>query len=137
MSEADTLFGPRPGVARNREEEKLQRSVVRYLQWALPPDATFHSIPNEGQRHTKALQRLVGMGLRGGCPDLVVGYQGRSIYFEFKAAHGTLSESQRQFQRKLIYCGFPVVTCRTPECVEESLREFGVPLRASYRNWSP
>lgn len=134
MSDADTLFGPRPGVARNREEDALQRAVVRYLQWALPVDATFHSIPNEGVRHDKALQRLVSMGLRSGVPDLVVLYQGRSIYFEFKAAKGTLSESQRQFQKKLIYCGFPVVTCRRLECVEESLREFGVPLRASCKS---
>lgn len=137
MSGADTLFGERPGIARNREEDALQRAVVRYLQWALPPDATYHSIPNEGVRHTKAAARLISMGLRAGVPDLVVLYQGRSIYFELKAPKGALSESQRQFHRKLVYCGFQVITCRTPECVEESLREFGVPLRASCRSLSP
>lgn len=134
MSQTDLLFGERPGVTRNREEDALQRAVVRYLQWALPPDGTYHSVPNEGVRHTKAAARLVSMGLRSGVPDLVVLYQGRSIYFELKAPKGTLSESQRQFHNKLIYCGIPVITCRTLDCVEDSLREFGVPLRASCRN---
>lgn len=127
------LFDERPKVERRHDEDDLQRQVVTFFRWALPDDAVYFAVPNGGKRHAKGAARMVGLGLRAGIPDLCVIWRGQAYFVELKAAKGVLSEHQRQMHKKLIYCGAPVVVCRSLECVEESLREFGVPLRGSCR----
>lgn len=132
MSVVTASLAPDPPRRRN-DEEALHRACVRYLQWALPDDATFYHPANGGLRHKVAAQRLVGLGVRAGIPDLAIVWRGRALFVELKAPRGQLSAHQRQMIDKLIYCGAEVVCCRSLECVEESLREMGVPLRASTR----
>ena len=115
---------------RNNAEEVLHRGVVRYLQWALPADATFYHVPNGGLRSKTAAARLVPLGTRAGIPDLAIVWKGRALFIELKAAKGALSAHQRQMIDKLIYCGAEVMCCRSLDGVECALRELGVPLRA-------
>ena len=56
---------------------------------------------------------------------------GRALYIELKAPRGVVSQDQREMIRKLIYCGAPVMLCRSVEQVEAQLREACVPLLAS------
>src|SRR5262245_24212042 len=118
---------------RRHDEDDLQRAVVEYLRWCLPDDATYFAVPNGGQRHAKAAARLVGLGLRAGVPDLEIIHRGTPLFIELKTARGLLSEVQRQMHRKLAYCGAQTFVCRSLDCVEESLREMGVPLRGRAR----
>jgi hypothetical protein len=128
---------------RGHPEDDLQRSVVQFLRVALPDDAIAYAVPNGGQRHSKAAARLVGLGVRAGIPDLAIVWRGHAIFVELKAAGrtgrtgGSLSAVQRQMIDKLHVCGADVVVCKTLECVEGSLREMGVPLRASCTDWRP
>lgn len=131
MSIATASLLPDP-PARRHEEDDLQRSVHQFLSWALPANAFHFHIPNGGQRHTKAAQRLVGLGVRAGVPDLCIIFAGRPIFIELKTPHGHLSAAQRQtIDRLRVLCGADVMVCRSLLCVEEALRELGVPLRAS------
>jgi hypothetical protein len=118
-------------TVRRHLEDDLQRDVCQYLRWSLPADAEYYAVPNGGKRHSKAAARLVGQGVRAGLPDLCVVYRGTTIFIELKTARGVLSEAQRQMHRKLGYCGCTVLVCRSVEGVECSLRELGLPLRAS------
>lgn len=130
----DTLFGQRPGLRRNDAEAKLQAQVMNYLHWALPANAVPHHSPNEGLRSPRARQLLKASGCQAGWPDIEIAWGGpppRVIYIELKAPKGTLSPEQRDLHNRLFYCGHEVIVCRSVECVEESLRELGVPLRAS------
>lgn len=117
--------------ARRNDEEQLHRSVVKYLQWALPADATYYHPANGGLRSKTAASRMVGLGVRAGIPDLAIVWRGRAVFVELKASRGQLSAHQRQMIDKLIYCGAEVMCCRSLECVETSLREMGIPLRGS------
>jgi hypothetical protein len=116
---------------RRHDEDDLQRAVVKYLRFALPDNAICYAVPNGGKRHSKAAARLVGLGVRAGIPDLVVECRGYTkIYIELKTPRGQLSAIQRQMHRKLIDCGCTVLVCRSLVCVQESLLELGMPLRA-------
>jgi VRR-NUC domain-containing protein len=116
---------------RRADEESLHRQVVRFLQWALPADATFYHPANGGLRSKVAAARMVGLGVRAGIPDLAIVWKGRALFIELKAPKGGLSAHQRQMINRLIYCGAEVMVCKTLEGVECALRELGVPLRAS------
>lgn len=121
-----------PDPPRRAEEEfTLQKAVCQFLKWAVPADCVWHSIPNGGQRHTRAAQKLVATGLRAGVPDLLVIYRGRPTYIELKTPVGRLSADQRQMHQRLAAAGADVFVLRSVEGVESSLREIGIPLRGS------
>ena len=124
-----TLWAPAK-PPRRQDEEALHRAVVRYLQWALPADATFYHPANGGLRSKVTAARMVALGVRAGIPDLAIVWKGRALFIELKAPRGQLSAHQKQMINKLIYCGAEVMCCRSVECVYGSLVELGVPLRA-------
>jgi VRR-NUC domain len=115
---------------RRHLEDDLQSSVVEYLRWALPGNATFWAVPNGGKRHRREAARMVRLGVRAGVPDLTVVYGGRIFCLELKTPAGTVDANQQQMHRKLHACGVPVAVCRSLEEVADALREWGVPLQA-------
>jgi hypothetical protein len=127
---------PDPPKRRHLEDD-LQRAVVQFLRVALPFDAVFYAVPNGGLRHSRAAARMVGLGLRSGIPDLAIVWRGHALFVELKTARGSLSPAQRQMHARLHVAGAEVMTCRSVECVENSLREIGVPLRATSGDWRP
>jgi hypothetical protein len=123
-----------PTAPRRHEEADLQAQVMEYLRWALPADAVAHHSPGEGKRSLRAQRDLKRSGYQAGWPDIEIVWRGHpSIFIELKAARGTLSEVQRRMHIKLAYCGAEVIACKSLLCVEEALRELGVPLRASVK----
>jgi hypothetical protein len=125
-----------PDPPRRRQEELgLQTMVAQYLGWALPADAIAHHSPGEGKRTKRAQGELKRSGFVTGWPDIEVCWQGRVIFVELKSRTGALSPAQRAAHNKLRYCGCEVITCRSLECVENSLRELGLPLRATVSGW--
>jgi hypothetical protein len=131
VSVATSSLLPEP-ARRRHEEDDLQRTVVEYLDLALPPDGVVFAIPNGGLRHKKLAARLKGLGVKAGVPDLEVIWRGRSYFVELKAHRGVMSPAQRSMAQRLVYCGAPVCCCRSGPEVEAALREQGVPLRARF-----
>jgi hypothetical protein len=121
---------PEP-AARRDDEFKLQQAICRYLDVALPHDATYFSVPNGGLRHKKAAIKLIATGLTAGVPDLLVIWCGRALFIELKTATGRVSMAQRAMHKRLVHCGAEVMLCRSLPEVEAALREATVPLRAS------
>jgi hypothetical protein len=117
-------------TVRRHDEDTFHRATVTYLRLAVPDAVVWHT-PNGGLRHPKEAARLKGLGVLAGFPDLAVWHRGNLYLLELKAARGVLSAAQRETQHRLAYNGAAVVTCKTLEGVECSLRELGLPLRAA------
>jgi hypothetical protein len=117
-------------IVRRTEEEALQAAAMAFLDRALPADAIAQHSPGEGKRTPAAQRALKRSGYKAGWPDIEVIHRGRALFIELKAPKGTLSKPQRELQPRLEYCGCPVQLCRSLECVEATLRGWGVPLRA-------
>lgn len=122
---------PRMAVRRKSEEFALQKQVVQFLEYALPKDAVFFSIPNEGYRSRAAGGKLIATGMLKGCPDLCVCWRGKALFVELKSATGWLTREQRAVHRRLLLAGCEVMLARSCEQLEAMLREAGVPLRAA------
>jgi hypothetical protein len=122
---------PERRAVRRHDHDDLQHACMQYLELALPYDAVAHHSPNEGKRSLRAQRELKRSGCRPGWPDIEIIWQGRFYGIELKTPSDVLRKDQRETHRRLHYCGATVVTCKTLECVETSLRELGVPLRGS------
>ena len=130
MSITTASLLPDPPKRRN-EEEMLGRRVAKFLRFCLTEDSFWYHVPNGGQRHTRAAQRLVGQGVRAGVPDLCIIHRGKSHYIELKIDGGYLSAVQRQVHAQLNRAGARVAVCRSEPEVEGVLRAWGVALRGT------
>jgi hypothetical protein len=127
-----SLLPERRAVRRHEPEAAILHTCMEYLAWALPPDAVANHSPGEGKRTLRAQRDLKRSGYQTGWPDIeIVWKDNPNIYVELKAARGVMSPAQRAMRIKLEYCGCKVLLCRTPEGMENALRELGVPLRGS------
>ena len=122
---------PERGVRRRHDEASLLHATMGFLSWALPDDAVANHSPGEGKRSKAAQVALRRSGYRAGWPDIEVIWRGKVYFIELKTKSGVMSPAQREMTRKLIYCGAPVMLCRSLPEVEASLREACVPLRGS------
>ena len=123
---------------RKQPEQIFQRQVADFLKLALPfPDAWFGASAATGTSKTTG-GILQGMGYKAGTPDLQVIYNDDIyprhtivIWLELKSASGRLSKIQEQCRDDLIAAGCKWALCRSLKDVEQALRRFGVPRRAS------
>ncbi len=113
-----------------KPEAALHRSVARYLDVALPPDAFWWHTPNGGKRGKIEAAQFKAMGVKAGIPDLFILHQGKLHAIELKAEKGTVRASQKDAAYKLMLAGCTTHVCRSVAAVEEALRLNGVPLRA-------
>ena len=114
---------------RRHVEDDLQKQVMEFLDWALPPEGIAYAVPNGGLRSRRVAARLKGTGVKAGIPDIAIVYRGKSFFVELKAGRGIQSAAQREMADKLNYCGACVLLCRRIEDVEAGLLEACIPLR--------
>ena len=128
--------GTAPPVRRKKRrrktpEQNFQMDIKQYLDLALPfPHAWFGASAATGTSKTTG-GILKAMGYQAGTPDMLVTYQGQTIWLELKSASGSLTKVQEQCRDDLVTSGCKWALVRTLEDVERALRCFGVPLRAS------
>ena len=78
------------------KEYQIQIEIVKYLKKKKLSKFRFFHVPNQGARSNKYKFLLSSMGLKAGCPDLVLEFEGgRMVYVEIKAIKGVLSKSQK------------------------------------------
>ena len=93
----------------------------------------FH-VPNEGKRSIWLHNRMKRMGLKSGCPDIIIEYpQGKILYIELKTKKGRLSDSQKLWAVQSESLGTPhfVVQGGLNECIEQvrGIVEKYIPMR--------
>lgn len=109
-------------------EHREQVMLVQYLEahpyWKQVP---WYAVPNGGERGKATAGKLKAEGVRTGVPDLVlpdpVGLF-HGLYLELKAAppeRYQVSETQREFQRRLAVKGYAVAVARGCDAAIEVL----------------
>ena len=81
----------------------------------------FH-VANEGKRSINYHAQMKRMGLKAGCPDIIVEYpQGRILYIELKTPKGRLSDNQKLWAVQSKGLGTPhfIVQGEVLECVQQ------------------
>ena len=121
---------------RKTPEQDFQMQVKKFLELALPmPGSWFGASAATGTSKTTG-GILQGMGYKAGTPDMLVIWNSTFsppiiIWLELKSPGGRLSKAQITCRDDLIRAGCEWALCRTLDDVEQALRRFGVPLRAT------
>ncbi len=112
------------------KEDDLQKAVVRFIRLAAP-DLVCFAVPNGGFRNVREAAKLKAMGVKAGVADLAITLPDtRSAFIELKTKAGRLSPHQAEFQSTCDRLGIPYAVCRSIDEVAETLRGWGVQLRA-------
>jgi|TARA_R110002126_G_scaffold167311_1_gene315081 hypothetical protein len=78
------------------KEYQIQIKLVNYLKSKKLSKFRFFHIPNQGIRSIAYKMLLSSMGMKSGCPDLILEFKGgKIVYIEIKTAKGVLSKSQK------------------------------------------
>ena len=78
------------------KEYQLQIKIIDYLKNKKLSKLRYFHIPNQGMRSVKYNTLLSRMGMKPGCPDLILEFKGGHIvYIELKTKKGVLSTSQK------------------------------------------
>ena len=118
-----------------KREQILQKSLVNWFRWVLPPEWKVASIPNGG---ASASARITdhAMGMLAGMPDLfVLGPNGRVWFIEVKCPldlfgrPSTLSPAQRRVHNELKALDHVVTVVHSLEEAERFAAEQGLPIR--------
>ena len=80
------------------DEFTIQCAVVQHLMLYAAPDVVWFHCPNGEYRSKRTAGRLKAMGVRPGCPDLILICNGVSYGLELKAGKGRQTESQRAME---------------------------------------
>lgn len=124
---------PLPSTIRRKQpvaERAIHVQVVDFLALALPSDAMFVHVPNEGKRGFQAQRDFKELGSVTGFPDLIIAHQGRAFCIELKAANKYPTPEQRIAHQRLRDARVPVVVAHSLTDVILALESWGVPLRA-------
>ena len=114
---------------RAQPEQQLQQAVARFLALALPEGSFFTAFPAGGGGRLRGAF-LRSMGLRAGVPDLMIIWQGHYHGIELKAEGGRATNIQKLCAATIEYAGGRVAVCRSLQDVQETLAEWGIPLKA-------
>ena len=81
------------------KEYQIQIKLINYLESKNLSKLRFFHVPNQGIRTIKYKMLLASMGMKAGCPDLILEFKnGKIVYIELKTKTGTLSRSQKIWQ---------------------------------------
>lgn len=112
-------------------ELRLHKSVVQFLDIALPDSAVFLHIPMGERRDAVTGAKLKAMGAKAGSPDFMIFYMGNAYAVELKRDGGKLSPSQKDMRDRMLRAGVAWATVHRMTALERALREWGIPLKAS------
>lgn len=115
---------------RAHPEDNFHKAVAQFLDFALPEDACWTTIPAGGGGKVRGA-RLKAMGYKAGWPDLQICYRGRLIVIELKAPGKTPSKVQKAMHEKLILAGALVYPAATRIEQVEGFLSAIMPLRAT------
>jgi hypothetical protein len=114
-------------------ERDIQRSVIRYLRQVMPEAITgLIPIEQRGISDDPIARMRYGAarkasGVLKGTPDAFTAAPGgRTIWWEFKAAKGRLTEAQTALHERMRRSGHTVAVCRSIEDARLALHQAGL-----------
>lgn len=119
-----------PAARRRKPEQGLHLVVARFLDMALPDDATWFHPPNGGARNVVEAAILKRMGTRPGVPDCVIIHRQRAYGVELKTEKSYLSRAQKLTHEALARAGMKIAVCRSLDEVQSALDGWGIESRA-------
>ena len=118
-----------------KREQTLQKAIVDYYRFALPPEWKVASIPNGGHSASARITNH-SMGMLAGMPDLfILGPQGKVWFLEVKCPldyegrPSTLSPAQRRVHAELKALDHVVTVVHSLEEAEAFAASQGMPIR--------
>lgn len=114
-------------------EDALHLNVVRFLNLALTSETVWFHVPNGIRTGMKQAAKHKKMGMKAGVSDLIFCHDGRHLEIELKMEGKYLRPTQRDWRDGVEQAGGKHATCRSLRDVEETLREWGVPLKVHLR----
>lgn len=123
-----------------RSEDRLQSAVAQYLDRMLPSACWWTATANGawlgGDKRRRMIQaaRMKRTGVKVGCPDLIICHEGRFLSIELKQEGQLATDAQNEVEDRIAIAGGGYQVCRSIEDVEQTLIEWGVPIRGSLRS---
>lgn len=113
-------------------EVGLHIAVAGLLGVALPGDAWWSTIGHGwGKLTPQTAGILKAIGLKPGCPDIMIIWCGRTYFIELKRKKGgRVSDAQERAALAIGRAGASVAICRSVDEVVNALNAWGLPLRA-------
>lgn len=99
-------------------EDQLQQIIVTYYRnnYQINRKGLIFSIPNGGARNVIEAKKLKATGTLSGVSDLIVITEnGELIFFELKIEKGIQSETQKDFESRVIELGYRYELVRSLE----------------------
>ena len=111
-------------------EADLQKTVVKWLNYALPPNSIFHHSPNEGSNNkVQYYVKQKGLGFKSGWPDLELFIPGvKPIFIELKQPGNYPTPRQRNIHQMLLDTGVHCFVARSISEIYETIKDI-VPLQ--------
>lgn len=100
----------------------------RKLMRQRAPRCRVVAIPNGAARGLKALNQARSEGAAWGFPDLMILWNGRAAFIEFKNRSGKPKSHQVEWMNWLVGAGFPCALFRTAEAACDWLAGHGFPV---------
>lgn len=122
-------FRPTKLPRSSQHEWRAQEGDAEFLDLALPPGAFWTSIETKADS-AKAGALRKKRGVKAGTPDIVIVWNGMTIWIERKVRAG-VSDSQKRVRDLLVKNGHHWFVARSTADIEAALRGLSVPLRAS------
>ena len=120
------------GTLRAMTEAELHKSIVAWLDIALPPGSVYHHSPNEGRHKVQYRVEQRRLGVKSGWPDLeifcppkcwIAPFDWAPVFLEIKTAKGRLSPAQNQMLYALTDVGCHTAVVRSVDDVTTSLSQ--------------
>ena len=90
------------------KEDKLQHSIISYLQYQ-HPKILFTHVPNEGKRSKFERYKFKYLGAKAGVPDILIFYANNKhngLAIELKVGYNKPTAHQKEWLEKLKQCGW-------------------------------
>lgn len=116
-------------------EDDEQKALIKWWELAcrrygLEPNDLLH-VPNERKGGVTTQAHFAAMGVRRGCPDLLLTVpvgDSPALFIEMKSKGGSLSKYQKPFCERLATRGYDVRVCYGWAAAKDAITEYLFPL---------
>ena len=125
---------PKKYILQSTEDEE-QKSLIAWWGFACHryglEEADLLHIPNERKGGASVQAHFAAMGVRAGCPDLLLTVpvgNAPGLFIEMKSKFGVLSKNQKPFCARLAERGYTVQVCKSWQAAQDVIRNYLAPI---------